>query len=69
MRRTLDKSQMLMSEAFLPTAKLIEFLKEETLIYQENWRTGFFFYGGMKTICLFPMHDELFLHANDWQDL
>lgn len=43
MRRTLDKSQMLMSEAFLPTAKLIEFLKEETLIYQENWRTGFFF--------------------------
>lgn len=42
MRRTLDKSQMLMSEAFLPTAKLIEFLKEETLIYQENWRTGFF---------------------------
>lgn len=66
MRRTLDKSQMLMSEAFLPTAKLIEFLKEETLIYQENC---FFFYGGMKTIRLFPMHDELFLHANDWQDL
>lgn len=40
MRRTLDKSQMLMSEAFLPTAKLIEFLKEETLIYQENKKIG-----------------------------
>lgn len=37
-RRTLYKSQMLKYEVFLQTTILTGVLKEETLIYQENWR-------------------------------
>lgn len=37
-RRTLYKSQMLKCEVFLQTTILTGVLKEETLIYQENWR-------------------------------